>query len=170
MGNRKSGKRWKRADSAHGIHQRADSFNRDADFVSRLESERVGRDDADACHQIAAMRETVFAKEPVGERRGGCSPELGLTGVEWGVYGPAIHRWERALGRVAPAPTAPGRRGGQQLAPQFVEWMMGLPAGHVTDVSGLSRNEMLKVLGNGVVPHQAAEAVRWLLARQEANI
>ena len=109
-------------------------------------------------------------RQSVGERRGGCSPELGLTGVEWGVYGPAIHRWERALGRVAPSPTASGRRGGQQLAPQFVEWMMGLPVGHVTNVPGLSRNEMLKILGNGCVPQQATEAVRWLIARQEANI
>ena len=36
---------------------------------------------------------------------------------------------------------------------------MGLPAGHVTDV-GLTRNEQLKALGNGVVPQQAAAATR----------
>jgi DNA (cytosine-5)-methyltransferase 1 len=41
--------------------------------------------------------------------------------------------------------------------------MMGLPAGWVTDVPGLSRNEQLKLLGNGVVPQQAALAVRTLL-------
>jgi DNA (cytosine-5)-methyltransferase 1 len=41
--------------------------------------------------------------------------------------------------------------------------MMGLPAGHVTAVEGLSRNDMLKILGNGVVPQQAAAAVRYLL-------
>jgi hypothetical protein len=29
---------------------------------------------------------------------------------------------------------------------------MGLPAGWVTDVPGLGRNEQLKALGNGVVP------------------
>lgn len=40
---------------------------------------------------------------------------------------------------------------------------MGLPAGWVTDVPGLSRNEQLKALGNGVVPAQAAEALRILL-------
>jgi DNA (cytosine-5)-methyltransferase 1 len=43
--------------------------------------------------------------------------------------------------------------------------MMGLPAGHVTDV-GLTRNEELKALGNGVVPQQAALAVRTLLERE----
>jgi DNA (cytosine-5)-methyltransferase 1 len=40
---------------------------------------------------------------------------------------------------------------------------MGLPAGWVTDVPGLGRNEQLKALGNGVVPQQAAHALRLLL-------
>lgn len=37
---------------------------------------------------------------------------------------------------------------------------MGLPAGWVTDVPGLSRNEQLHLLGNGVVPQQAELAYR----------
>jgi len=40
---------------------------------------------------------------------------------------------------------------------------MGLPAGHVTGVPGLSRAHQLKALGNGVVPQQAAAALRELL-------
>lgn len=48
------------------------------------------------------------------------------------------------------------------LSPPFVEWMMGLPAGHVTDIN-IARNEKLKILGNGVVPQQAAYAVSALL-------
>lgn len=40
---------------------------------------------------------------------------------------------------------------------------MGLPLGWVTGVPGLSRNEQLKALGNGVVPQQASEALRLLL-------
>jgi DNA (cytosine-5)-methyltransferase 1 len=40
--------------------------------------------------------------------------------------------------------------------------MQGLPEGWVTDVPGLSRNAQLKALGNGVVPQQAALAVRLL--------
>lgn len=42
---------------------------------------------------------------------------------------------------------------------------MGLPEGWVTDVPGLSRNAQLKALGNGVVPQQAAAALRVLLDR-----
>ncbi|WP_242548392.1 hypothetical protein [Streptomyces sp. SCA2-2] len=42
---------------------------------------------------------------------------------------------------------------------------MGLNAGHVTAVPGLTRNEQLKALGNGVVPQQAAAALRLLLDR-----
>ena len=43
---------------------------------------------------------------------------------------------------------------------------MGLPAGHVTDpVIGLSRNEQLKALGNGVVPQQCELAVGLLVGQ-----
>jgi DNA (cytosine-5)-methyltransferase 1 len=41
--------------------------------------------------------------------------------------------------------------------------MMGLPAGWVTDVPGITRNDQLKMLGNGVVPQQAAAAITHLL-------
>jgi DNA (cytosine-5)-methyltransferase 1 len=81
--------------------------------------------------------------------------------VAWGVYEPAIRRWEHITGRIAPRPTEPGRVG-ERLSPLFVEWLMGLPAGWVTDVPGLARNAQLKALGNGVVPQQAALAVRLL--------
>ncbi|MEU8199393.1 DNA cytosine methyltransferase [Microbispora amethystogenes] len=84
--------------------------------------------------------------------------------VQWGAYEPAIRRWERILGRPAPRPTEPGRTG-DRLSPAFVEWLMGLPAGWVTDVPGLTRNAQLKALGNGVVRQQAAYALRLLLAR-----
>lgn len=49
-----------------------------------------------------------------------------------------------------------------KLSSRFVEWMMGLPEGWVTGV-GLSRSQELKMLGNGVVPQQAAAAYGWLL-------
>jgi DNA (cytosine-5)-methyltransferase 1 len=42
--------------------------------------------------------------------------------------------------------------------------MMGLPAGHVTDPAiGISRTAQLRILGNGVVPLQAALALSVLL-------
>ncbi|MEV7394909.1 hypothetical protein [Streptomyces sp. NPDC091215] len=43
--------------------------------------------------------------------------------------------------------------------------MMGLPAGHVTDVPDLTRTQQLKALGNGVVPQQATAAIRLLVER-----
>ena len=83
----------------------------------------------------------------------------------WGEYADAIARWEAAIGRPAPAPTEPGARGNPRLSPRFVEWLMGLPAGHVTDPAiGLTRNQQLKALGNGVVPLQGAAALEWLLS------
>lgn len=95
------------------------------------------------------------------------TPELGGSpGVmEWAGYRPAIDRWERILGRPAPAPTVLGKRGGRQLAAPFVEWLMGLPEGWVCDVPGLTRNQQLKLLGNGVIPQQAEAALRLLLPR-----
>ena len=44
---------------------------------------------------------------------------------------------------------------------------MGLPEGWVTDVPGVSRNDALRLLGNGVVPQQAAAALEWLLSVDE---
>ncbi|MFF2657256.1 hypothetical protein ACFVUH_07805 [Kitasatospora sp. NPDC058032] len=87
------------------------------------------------------------------------------AGTDWGPYRPAIRRWEAVLGRPAPRPTdAAGR-----LNPVFVEWMMGLPAGHVTAVPGLTRTAQLKALGNGVLPDQAAAALHHLLHRAQSG-
>lgn len=78
----------------------------------------------------------------------------------WGKYAPAIHRWERVLGRPAPRPTEPdGRDGQERISAAFEEWMMGLPDGHVTTVPDLSWDDMLTALGNGVVPQQAVAAL-----------
>jgi len=89
----------------------------------------------------------------------------------FGPYAPAIARWEAVLGRPAPSPTEPGRDGRPRLSPAFVEWMMGLPAGHVTDPAiGITRAQQLKALGNGVVPQQAALALRMLLGLGGATV
>ena len=84
--------------------------------------------------------------------------------ADFGPYTAAIARWEQVLGRPAPSPTEPGKDGRPRLSPAFVEWMMGLPAGHVTGV-GIPRSAQLKALGNGVVPAQAALALSLLLPR-----
>ncbi|HEY1179251.1 MAG TPA: DNA cytosine methyltransferase, partial [Phytomonospora sp.] len=102
--------------------------------------------------------------DPEGERRNQGEPEPEVRGrdtdtgergsVDWDRYAPAVERWEAVTGRPAPRPT--DHRG--RLTPAFVEWMMGLPLGHITAVPGLSRPAQLKALGNGVVPQQAAYA------------
>ncbi len=84
--------------------------------------------------------------------------------MDWGLYARAIRRWELILGRPAPVPTEPGKNG-QRLSARFVEWMQGLDDGWVTDVPGLSRSDMLRILGNGVVPQQFSAAIRILLDR-----
>ena len=82
------------------------------------------------------------------------------SAARWGDYAPAIERWEHVTGRPAPAATVQ-RAGRDRLNPVFVEWMMGLPEGWVTG-HGLSASQELKMLGNGVVPQQAALALRLL--------
>ena len=107
------------------------------------------------------------------ERRGGKrGDELLLKGLakhghldRFGEYAPAIASHERLAGRPAPDPTEPGPSGKPRLSARFVEFMMCLPEGWVTDVPGLSRSEQLALLGNGVVPPQAAAALRHLLER-----
>jgi DNA (cytosine-5)-methyltransferase 1 len=80
-------------------------------------------------------------------------------------YGPAIHRWEHVTGHPAPCPTEAGTKGNRRLSPAFVEWMMGADPGWVTHPDlVLSRSDQLKILGNGVVIHQAVHAYRALLA------
>lgn len=89
-----------------------------------------------------------------------------LEYTDYGQYAPAIARWEQVTGRAAPPPTTPPRREGgkPRLSARFVEWMMGLPDGHVTGPDlDLSRERQLRMLGNGVVPQQAALAVHTLI-------
>jgi len=45
--------------------------------------------------------------------------------------------------------------------------MMGLPAGWVTEVPGVTWGDQLKACGNGVVPQQATAALRDMLAAFE---
>lgn len=90
--------------------------------------------------------------------------DLSATAEAWGKYAPAIARWESVLGLAAPSPTAPGRDGKPRLNPVAVEWMMAAPSGWVTGVPGLSRQRILRMLGNGCVAHQAAIAAARLLA------
>jgi DNA (cytosine-5)-methyltransferase 1 len=57
--------------------------------------------------------------------------------------------------------TSPNTLVDGKLNAKFVEYMMGLPTGWVTDLD-LSRAQQLKMLGNGVVPQQAYYALELL--------
>lgn len=79
----------------------------------------------------------------------------------WGRYAGAIARWEHITGRPAPAPALLNENAGPRPAPEFIEWLMGLPAGWVTDDRhGLTDNQQIAILGNGVLPSQAVAALR----------
>lgn len=104
------------------------------------------------------------------DRREGHSQQLidqVLAPEQWGKYEPAIRRWE-TLTRPAPSPTEPNTKGNPRLAAAFSEWMMGWPGGWVTAVPGISRNDALRIIGNGVCPQQATAALQWLLSVCEA--
>ena len=81
---------------------------------------------------------------------------------KWGRYEGPIRQWEAITGRPAPAPTERGSRGQTRLSPAFSEWLMGLPVGFVADL-GLPYGAQLRILGNGVVPQQAAAALQLLI-------
>lgn len=105
---------------------------------------------------------------------------LARKGDGFGRYAAAIGRHRAVVGRPAPEPTEQADEGGPRRSARFVEWMMGLPDGWVTDpdlwdgylmANGKPatprhvRNLQLRMLGNGVVPMQAAAAIRWCLAQ-----
>ena len=84
--------------------------------------------------------------------------------IGWGKYEPAIRRWEQIVGP-APAPTEPNKNGNPRLSAAFSQWLMGWPAGWVTDPAiGISRNDQLRIVGNGVCTQQAIAALHYLLA------
>ena len=64
---------------------------------------------------------------------------------------------EAIYNQEVPPPLDEGR-----LNVKFVEYMMGLPNGWVSDID-IPRSQKLKILGNGVVPQQAFRALELLL-------
>lgn len=104
-------------------------------------------------------------------RRVGESVEPDPTALRrWGRYAPAIVQWERIIGRPAPEPALLPATSGPRPAPTFVEWLMGLENGWVTDPSlEITPAQQLAMLGNGVVPLQATVALRRLLAPSDAS-
>ncbi|MGF3057280.1 DNA cytosine methyltransferase [Microbacterium sp. YY-01] len=82
----------------------------------------------------------------------------------WGRYAEAVTRWEHITGRAAPSPTLLSDETAPRPAPAFVEWLMGLPMGWVTDeCHDLTVAQQLMALGNGVLPSQADRVLDHLL-------
>ena len=82
----------------------------------------------------------------------------------WGRYADAIARWEHITGRDAPSPAILNEHAGPRPAPGFVEWLMGLPPGWVTNPAhALTAYQQTTALGNGVLPLQASLALRSML-------
>lgn len=91
-----------------------------------------------------------------GDTRAVAIASAGST--NWGQYAAAVARQETAFGYPAPSPTEPGKNR-PRLSARFAEWMMGTPPGWITDVPGVTRNEALRMAGNGVVRQQALAAL-----------
>lgn len=101
---------------------------------------------------IASLLPTQMASEHV--------PEWQSFRVdEWGVYAEAIARWTLLTGNLPPAPVQLNRNGNPQVTAAFPAWLMGLPNGYLTNPNlGLTRTEIIKLAGNGVVPQAALVA------------
>lgn len=135
-------------------------------------------DGTGGCHNSPGHQDTLpgtvrLLPTPKSYQRGDCpseherhDPDLGavtyyFSPQNWGKYETAVRRWENVT-HPSPPPTEPNSKGNPRLSARFAEWMMGLPAGWVTDID-LPRSAHLKILGNGVVPLQAEAAIRYLL-------
>lgn len=109
---------------------------------------------------IGELLPTPTATDAKGSRRRSAATDqwesndgVTLTDVAYtdtfGRYAAAIERHAAAVGTDPPPPTVDGR-----LSPRFVEWMLALDAGWVTDVD-VPRTAQLRILGNGVAPIHA---------------
>lgn len=105
-----------------------------------------------------ARNETANRTNPDSQHHSGTTLADVAVLDTWGKYASAIGRWAAVMGRPAPSPTDSEGR----LSPLLVEWMMGYAEGWVTD-SGVSKTGQLRLLGNSIVPLQAATAWAHLL-------
>lgn len=109
----------------------------------------------------ATAADSSSVQVSLGAPKGRIEDQVKLT--DWGKFEPAIRRWEQIIDRPSPNPTKPdGTDGAHRISSSFTEWLMGLPAGWITEC-GLTRTEELKAAGNGVVPQQAFMALEILL-------
>lgn len=151
---------------AAGGRTRPDAGGRSGALVADAGSATVGEHSGEPSAEEARTANCHGSCDTCGERhdrhwRETISRE---RAIDWGVYEPAIQRWERVTGRPAPRPTEPtGRDGAHRLSARLTEWMMGVTDGWITSTPGITRNTAIKAAGNGVVPQQAYAALRHML-------
>ncbi|MFD9817522.1 DNA cytosine methyltransferase [Streptomyces violascens] len=127
---------------------------------ARCTEHRVRLDRPPAAHPDRVGREGRCGHDPETQGRHELEDGRHSPADWWAEYLPAIRRWEHLTRRPAPPATVPA---GRRLSAEFVEWMMGLPKGWVTQIEGPSRAAQLRLLGNSVVPQQVAQALEILL-------
>jgi len=132
---------------------------------ARIDAGRRYLDDAVAL--LPTPRATDGTKGGPNQR--GSSGDLMLPSAvqpqRWGQYAAAVARWATVHG-APPEPVEPNSNGAWRLAARFPEWMMGLPAGWVTDIC--DRNDALRLIGNGVMPQQGGHVLRLLRDDEDA--
>jgi DNA (cytosine-5)-methyltransferase 1 len=116
----------------------------------------------DLCRAAAGAPAPPLTACPAGPQ-----PQPSPPAVDWGPYEAAVRRWEHALGCPAPRPVEPGPGQRLRLSAEFAEWLMGIP-GWITGIRGIPRAAQLRLIGNGVVPQQAAAALRLLIHQAAA--
>lgn len=167
------GKRGGQLDEV-GVHLLPTPVASDSQGGPRALPERrttTGPDHGPRLRDLATLLPTPRASDAAkgGPNQHGSAGDLMLPSAcqpaRWGRYAAAVARWETVTGHPAPAPTVPGTKGQPTLNPRLSEWMMGLPPGYL-DVPGVPGSAQKAMAGNGVVPAQAALALRILLGGQ----
>lgn len=133
--------------------------------TARLESGRRNLDDAVGA--LLPLLPTPTASEHTGAghaANGGINLRTAVIGERFGKYSAAVERWAQLCGVDPPEPTERGPRGGLRLAPAFPAWMMGLDIDLENGLfAGAGRTDVLRMVGNGVMPQQGAAALCLLL-------
>jgi DNA (cytosine-5)-methyltransferase 1 len=120
--------------------------------VQRTNSDGV-RFDLGAQRTEWNQRQSQSQSSELGKNASNSSSEGLQRSINKGsIYAKCSDIWDRPI----PNPLEEGK-----LNAKFVEYMMGLPVGWVTDLD-ISRSQQLKLLGNGVVPQQAYYAIEKL--------
>jgi len=144
---------WNKADDF------TDGFTSDTNSYACEESRRADR-------EIPTESRGLQSRQDIGQARSehGCSCKANChTNNQYQSYDRQMSQLgSRFIPRCQMSmQTIPNALDQGKLNAKFVEYMMGLPSGWVTDLD-LSRSQQLKMLGNGVVPQQAYYALELL--------